>query len=45
MTTMMLYARKLDLPYDGCVLVIAAGMSEEMKRVIGMLEEGSVGEV
>lgn len=45
MTTMMLYARKLELPYDGCVLVIEAGMSEEMKRVIGMLEEGSVGEV
>ncbi|NNF32657.1 MAG: pseudouridylate synthase [Saprospiraceae bacterium] len=42
MITMMLHAAKLELPYEGGNLVIEAEMSEEMRRVISLLEEKNI---
>lgn len=42
MTTMMLHAGKLELPYEGGTLLIEAEMSEEMRRVVSLLEERDI---
>ena len=42
MTTMMLHAKKLELPYGEGKLVVEAPLSMELNRVIGILERGNI---